>query len=308
MCVLVGVRMKMYPCLPLVTLLAFAVGACALNPHDGADAVDETANELTQADVWVHLDASTGLRNATLSAVNGGKLRCENGQLTDVCKVAKLVLPADCKWECQENLVGQQGETILRGRFSGTKFIATAAFDTWQRGLGNYSVYVMRAPFTCVQEPCPVNLSRQKLNSSTAADTVATLNFATAADPNFASDPARGYDRASTGPGLPVSGRVQNGAFAVDRVWRLETPLRACDPQLTARARAYLADALNVVEYRTVSEAENAANTPDVGRPWLVRSAESPSSVTFTSGINDLWSQKFSVAKSDCKVTILAEH
>jgi hypothetical protein len=300
--------MKFHHGLSVVALLSLVTGACALNADQGAESIEETSNELTQADTWVHLDASTGLRNATLSAVNGGKLRCANGQSADVCKVAKLVLPADCKWECQENLVSQQGEAILRGRFSGTKFTVSAGFDSAQRGMGSYPVYVMRAPATCTQAPCPANLSRQKLNSSAPADSLASLNFATAADPNFVADPARGYDRTSTVPGLPVSGRIVNGAFAVDRVWRLETPLRACDPQLTARARAYIADAFNLVEYRTVSEAENAPNSPDAGRPWLVRSAESPASVTFTSGINDLWSQKFSIAKSDCKVTILAEH
>jgi hypothetical protein len=295
--------------LPWLALLALSASACTLASENDVATAGESADELRAgADVWVRLDSSTGLRNARITAVNGAKLRCSNGQSAATCTAATLTLPSDCKWECQDNLLGLQGETLLLGKFVGSKFVVSAGFDSAQRGLGNHSIYLMRAPSTCLQDPCPASVTRQKLNASQAADVVASINFATAADINFASDTARGYDRTSAGPGLPVSGRMQNGVFNVDRVWRLETPMSACDPQLVARASAYRGDAANLIEYRTVREAESAPNVQDSARAWMVRSAETPQTVTFTTGINDLWAQKFTVAKSTCAVVIIAEH
>ena len=41
---------------------------------------------------------------------------------------------------------------------------------------------------------------------------------------------------------------------------------------------------------------------------WLVRTAETASTVTFTSGLNDLWVERFEIAKATCALTVTAEH
>ncbi len=279
------------------------------------DETSETASEVRTGDIWVHLDSNDGVNNATLSVLNNATTRCPSGRTSKACFATKLVLPADCTWECQDGLLSRRGEGVLHGRFVGRNFVVDAGYDTFSLGMGTTSVYRLSASTTCAQDPCPTAISRQKLNSSARPDAVTALDFSRAVDPNFMLDPMRGYGQLTTAAGLVASGRMYQGVFRVDRVWRLETPKPACDPQLVAREAAYRGDSAAITEFRTVAEAERAPN-PNVdenGDPigslaWLVRTAESPTLVTFTSGTNDLWAQRFTVDKQRCSITITAEH
>ena len=305
----------------LVTAVGVGLGLAGLSgcvddsPEVSDDATSETESEVRTGDIWVHLDSNTGVNNATLSLLNNATTRCPSGRTSKACLATKLVLPADCNWECQDGLLSNRGEGVLRGRFVGSEFVVDFGYDTYSRGMGTTSVYRFTASTTCAQDPCPTAIMRQKLNSSTRPDAVTALDFTHAADPNFVLDPLRGYGQLTMAAGLVASGRMYRGTFRVDRVWRLETPKPACDPQLTAREVAYRGDDGEISEFRTQAEAMRAPN-PNVdenGDPigplhWLVRTGESPSLVTFTAGANDLWTQRFNVDKTTCAVTITAEH
>lgn len=288
-----------------VSLMLFAGCAVADGPDDDFG-VEESA--ITSSGAWYHLDdydpATTA---ATLTVVNGYKVRCPNGTSSRTCQVTSLVVPADCDWECKDGLLSLRGEGVLRGRFEGSSFVATAGFDTFTGGLGGYSIYRLTAWPTCSYDPCPYKISAQKLNTTASPTMVKSVDFTHAVDPNYVLDPTRGDDQASSTAGLLVSGHIVSHVFRADRVWRLWTPKPACDAQLTARNHAYHGDAGGVIQYRTVYEAERAVN-PEGTNAWLVRTAESPVSVEFTSGINDLWAERFAVRKTDCAITVLAEH
>ena len=279
------------------------------------DQTSETTSEVRTGDIWVHLDSNDGVNNATLSVLNNATTRCPSGRTSKACFATKLVLPAHCNWECQDGVLSRRGEGVLHGRFVGSNFVVDVGYDTFGLGMGTASVYRLSASTTCDHDPCPTAISRQKLNSSARPVVIAALDFSRAVDPNFVLDPLRGYGQLTTAAGLLVSGRSYQGVFRVDRVWRLETPIPACDPQLVARDAAYRGDAAEITEFRTQAEAERAPN-PNVdenGEPigslaWLVRTAESPTLVTFTSGINDLWAQRFTVDKQHCSITVTAEH
>ncbi len=282
-----------------------SIAACGATVDD-VDALDGTeASEIKASDVWVHLDANTGLKNATLSVVNGATVRCPNGVVAKSCKVTKLVLPADCNWECQDGLLGHQGEALLHGAFVGTTFVADRGIDTYALGLGTRSIYLLSAAPSCTKDPCPATIERKKLNSS-VHDTVSSLDFAGAVDPNFSLDPFYGWSRLTTPAGLVASGRVSKGAFKVDRVFRLETPKLACDPELVARPHAYSDPGL--LEFRTEFEAERYVDPNGETVHWMVRTAETEATVTFTSGFNDLWAEKFRIDKTTCAITTIAEH
>jgi hypothetical protein len=291
----------------LASSTALLLCACASGDDATPDIADESA-DLQTRDVWVHLDSNAGKYNATLTALNDATMRCPSGRVEKTCTAALLVLPSDCTQSCQDSLLLRAGETILRGRFAGIRFIVAEGLDTFAKDMGKHAVYLLSAASTCASDPCPGAATRRKLNGRSAADSVATLRFSRAIDPAFSADEPLGYDRTTAQEGLVASGRLLQGTFTVDRVWRRKTPKRSCDPLLTARAHAYRGSAPTLVEYRTQAEAENAANTPDTSRAWMVRTAESPSSVTFTSGLNDLWVERFSVSKNACGITTLAEH
>lgn len=288
-----------------IALMFFA--GCAVADDSVDESESTSASSITSSGAWYHLedyDASTTA--ATLTVVNGYKVRCPDGRFSRTCEVTALVLPADCDWECKDGLLSLRGEGVLRGRFDGTTFVATAGFDTFQAGLGTYSLYRLTSAPTCAHDPCPSSISAQKLNTTKAPTAVKSVDFSHAADPNYVLDPTRGDDQIASTAGLVVSGRIVSHVFRADRVWRLWTPKPTCDAQLTARAHAYRGDG-EVVQYRTVSEAERAIPAEGTNG-WLVRTAESPTTVEFTSGINDLWAERFAVAKSDCAITTLAEH
>ena len=283
-------------------------GGCALDlSADDQTSSDESA--VDSSNLYVHLDVTNGLGAATISVVNGYKVRCPDGHSASTCQVAALTVPASCGFECQDGLLGGQGESIVRGGFVGTAFAIAAGHDAWQRGLGTYSVYRITAEPTCTQDPCPAGLRAQKLNTKATATAINGVDFAHANDPNFVLDPTRGDDEITASAGLLVSGHIVSHVFRADRVWRIETPVAACDPQNVARAHAFLGSASDVVQFRTVAVAERSPRTePDTSLAWLVRTAETEATVEFTAGLDDLWDEKFQVRKSDCAVTTTAEH
>jgi hypothetical protein len=268
----------------------------------------ETTSEVRSDNVWVHLDDNTGINNATLTVANNGTTRCPNGRTAATCRVARLVLPSDCNWECQDGLLSRRGESLLQGRFSANTFVVNFGLDTYTTGLGTRSIYRLTASNTCTSDPCPVGIMRQKINSNLAPNAVTSLDFSRAQDPNFVLDPMRGYAQLTTSAGLIASGVMSGSTFRVDRVWRLETPRPACDVQLIARSHAYSGSETTIREFRTVHEAERATDPSGETVRWIVRTAETPTAVTFTSGFNDLWALRFSVAKDTCAITTLAEH
>ncbi len=286
-----------------LTLPILAAGCSAATEEDALEGTDVA--EVKASDVWVHLDANTGLTKATVTVVNNGTVRCPNGAVAKTCAVAKLALPSDCNWECQDGLLGHQGEALLHGAFVGNTFVADRGIDTFSTGLGTRTIYRLSAAPSCTKDPCPATIDRQKLNSS-VKDTVTALDFSGAVDPNFVLDPMLGYGKLTTDTGLIASGRVYKGVFKVDRVFRLETPKPACDPQLVGRAHAYSDPGLR--EFRTEYEAERAIDPNGDSVHWMVRSAETPTTVTFTSGFNDLWAEKYRIDKATCAITTLAEH
>jgi hypothetical protein len=300
-------------CPAAALVVALLASACALQ---GAEEVSQEEDDLQQvtvalgSDVWVHLDSNVGLRAAALTALNGAAMRCPSGGgALRTCTVSSLVLPSDCVVSCQNGLLGHQGETILRGRFVGQTFVVSQGFDTSTTGMGAETLYLVRGSDTCAVDPCPAQLVRQKLNGRPRQESVKSLSFATAVDLSFRADEARGYDLTTSVQGLPVSGRTAQGVFRADRVWRLETPKpNNCDPLLSARAHAYRGDATSLLEYRTQAEAESAPNVGATSRAWMVRTAETPGSITFTSGLNDLWVERFSISKVSCAITTLEEH
>jgi hypothetical protein len=289
-----------------VALAAVPLLHCA-GASDSADLGEDMA-EVRADDVWVHLDNNTGLNNATLTVVNNGTVRCPSGRTAKTCTVSKLVLPAACNWECQDGLLSRQGEGVLHGRFAGQTFVVDAGYDTYMPGLGTSSVYRLTASSTCTKDPCFKDIVRKKLNSSARPDAVASLDFSHAADPSYVLDPMYGQSQLTSAAGLVVSGRMWQGTFRVDRVWRVETPKPSCEPLLTARAHAQRGGIPKIWDFATEAQAERAVDPEGESVHWLVRTAESPTSVTFTLGFNDLWAERFTVAKNDCALTVIAEH
>jgi hypothetical protein len=286
-------------------LLAILLAGCATVEADPT--LESTSDEITSSGAWYHLDAASGLGPATVTVANGYTVKCPNGQTSHTCHVSALVMPADCGWECQDGVLSLRGETLLRGRFDRGAFVVTTAMDTYTHGLGTYSVYELTAAPSCASDPCPHALTAKKLNIASAPVAVTSVDFSHADDPNYVLDPTRGDDQASSSAHLLVSGHIVSHVFRADRVWRLENTRTGCDAQQTARAYAYSGS--EVIQFRTVAVAERAqAPAGEEGLSWLVRTGESPTTVTFTSGRNDLWAQQFDIAKSTCAVTVTHEH
>jgi hypothetical protein len=293
--------------LSLLTLALAPTLGC-VDAADDADQLGDTQEEIGSAGAWYHLDATSGLGAATVSVVNGYKVKCPSGATARTCQVTALVVPADCNFECTDGLLGMQGEGMVKGHFDHGKLVIEAGLDTWRTGLGTASVYRITAAPTCAADPCPRGLTAQKLNIASAPVAISKLDFTGADDVNYVLDPTRGDDQAASAAGLLASGRIVSHVFRADRVWRLETPKPACDPQLLARAHAYLGDASDLVQFRTVAEAERATDPNGGTVAWLVRTGETPTAVTFTSGINDLWAERFDIAKATCALTVTGEH
>ncbi|HEY4242254.1 MAG TPA: hypothetical protein VGM88_20695 [Kofleriaceae bacterium] len=288
---------------------AMFAAACGPTIDTDTDTTDDESTLLDSAGAYYHLDAANHLGAATLSVVNGRKVRCPDGSKSATCTVTALSVPADCGFECQDGLLGLQGETVLQGHFAGTTFVVTAGFDTWERGLGSYSVYRVTGAKQCAHDPCPSSSVSQKLNSTAAPTTVNSVDDSHADDTNYVLDPVRGDAQSLTPAGLLASGHVTSHVFRADRVWRQETPVLACDVQQTAFAHA--ADGfggVDITQFRTVTAAEHAQPPEDGSIAWLVRTAETAHLVTFTSGENDLWAETFTVDPTSCALVVTGEH
>ncbi|MCX5741296.1 MAG: hypothetical protein NT062_02220 [Proteobacteria bacterium] len=270
------------------------------------------ADAIASANAWYLLDAANGLGAATVSVANGYKVECPDGHFGRTCEVRALVVPADCNFECTDGLLGLQGVSLVRGSFEGDTFVIAAGFDTFARDLGTRSIYRITGAPTCAHDPCPTGLLAQKLDTKAKPTAIVAVDFAHAVDPNYVLDPTRGDAQVASDAGLLVTGHIVLHVFRVDRVFRLETPAPACDPQLAARAHVSLGSAPELYQARTVAEAERHVDPnqdpEDMHVTWLVRTAETPTTVTFTSGINDLWAERFVVAKTGCAITTIAEH
>jgi hypothetical protein len=291
-----------------LALLAVLVG-CATT---GDDDTDIDTDEIVSANQYYWIDAANGLGAATLTVANGYKVTCPDGHFARTCNVTALLVPADCNFECTDDLLGLQGASLVRGSFVGTRFKIAAGFTTFSRERGSYSVYRITGAPSCAADPCPSGLQAQKVDTTAQPTAVTSVDFSHAADPNYVIEPVRGDAQIASAAGLLVSGHIVSHVFRADRVFRLETPKPACDPQLTAEAHAYRGSAPSLHLSRTVAAAERwidpDQDPEDMHTSWLVRTAETPALVTFTSGVNDLWAEKFTVAKTTCAITTIGEH
>lgn len=83
-----------------------------------------------------------------------------------------------------------------------------------------------------------------------------------------------------------------------------------CVPAETAKG--YFVGRLDAdtVYYAATSEADGERYRDPQGRSvrWLAKTAETATTVSFTGGTNDLWAQRFVIAKNTCGITVTAEH
>jgi len=288
--------------------LVLLLGACATT--EGDELVTQS-DAIASANAWYTIVAANGLGHAIVEVANGYKVACPNGHSARACDVTALVVPATCGFECTDGLLGLQGDSLVRGSFAGTTFVIAAGFDTYSKGLGDSSIYKITGAATCTQEPCPSGLVAAKLGVKTAGTKITSVDFSHSVDPNYVLDPTRGDDQIASSEGLYATGRVVSHVFRADRVFRLETSHAACDPQQIARFYAYNGET-ELRQFRTETEAENfvppADQNGEFHSSWLVRSAETPTKIEFTSGANDLWAQKFELTRSSCALTVTGEH
>ena len=306
----------------LSTLALGSLAGCGAPSPDGegSDAVAESAFAATGAS-YVRLETiATGAY--TFSRVNGGKLGCAVGPDAKQCTVEKLVLPADCDWECTDGILSLRGVTVLRGEFKSaydataghrvTSFVAAAGFDTLDATLGDKPVYRLTArPTSCGKKTCPVAIVSTTVNG-TSTRSVTRVDFSTSHDPNYVLDDSRGVAQMARPEGLLVSGKLTAGVFKADRVWRQWTPEADCDVLKAARdyyftTTAPSADEVDLV-FATTSEAETYADPQHRSVKWLVRTDKNTLAIGYTGGINDLWAQTFTVDTHTCKVTLTGEH
>jgi hypothetical protein len=305
---------------PALLSLALGLAACATDATD----VDSSSAAAITATTSIYRVESIVDGAIKLSLANGGVFTCpgvasEGGKR---CTVAKLVLPADCGWECTDGLLSLRGVTLLEGTLDKVfdaaankklaRLVVTAGWDTWRPGPGPFQYYRLTpASPTCEASPCPGELRAKRLNGSEPAKTVTRVDFSKADDTNYVLDPTRGTAQAASAAGLLASGVIKNGVFQADRVLRLWTPKPACDPQLVARAHWLTGgeDYLDV-ELDTIFEAERYQDDTGLGRSvhWLVRDAEDALAVEYVAGVNDLWAERIGIDKATCEITVLAEH
>lgn len=83
-----------------------------------------------------------------------------------------------------------------------------------------------------------------------------------------------------------------------------------CVPDETAKG--YFVGRLDAdtVYYAATSVADGERHVDPTGRSvrWLARTAESATTVSYVGGTNDLWAQRFDIAKASCGLTVTAEH
>lgn len=285
----------------------------------GAESLEGDANELegqtedelsgTSADVYVRLERGATPTSFVASRVNGGTVRCANGKRATRCIVDAVELPPDCGWECKDGVLSLRGVTVLRGSFKRSSvrasFVALAAFDTFDRTLGRYDIYrIAKSGATTTAVVAGSRATPRR---------VSRVSFAQAHDPNYVLDPARGTEQLSRPEGLLATGRFVSGAFQVDRVFRQWTPgvTAACDPLATAKAMVFASPPDEESVQLVLPSVEIAERYQDPqGRHvhWLVQNATDAVSTAFTSGSNDLWSQRFTVNLATCAITITGEH
>ena len=306
----------------LSTLALGSLAGCGAPSPDGegSDAVAESASAATGA-TYVRLETiATGAY--TFSRVNGGKLGCAVGPDAKQCTVEKLVLPADCEWECTDGILSLRGVTVLRGDFKSTydaalkrkvtSFVAASGFDTLDATLGSFPVYRLTARSTsCGKKTCPVAIVSTTVNG-TSTRSVTKVDFSTSHDPNYVLDDSRGVAQMARPEGLLVSGKLTAGVFKADRVWRQWTPEADFDVLKAARDYYFTttppsADEVDLV-FPTTSEAETYADPQHRSVKWLVRTDKNALAIGYTGGINDLWAQTFTVDTHTCKVTLTGEH
>ncbi|CAN5335559.1 hypothetical protein BH11MYX1_BH11MYX1_37020 [soil metagenome] len=282
--------------------------ACAT---PGGDELVTDSDAIASAKAWYRIIAANALGPATVEVANGYKVVCPDGHSARACDVTALVVPASCGFECTDGLLGLQGDSLVRGSFAGSAFVIAAGFDTYSSGLGSYSIYKITGAPTCSHAPCPGGLVAAKLDLKTAGTKIASVDLSHAVDPNYVLDPTRGDDQIASSEGLLATGHIVSHVFRADRVFRLETSHPACDPQLVARIYAYNGET-ELRQFRTDTEAEHFVPPADVNGEFhssgLVRSAETLTTVEFTSGSNDLWAQKFEISKVTCAITVTGEH
>lgn len=300
-------------------LVALAVAGCVTDQDLPLDDVEQSASAATPD--YFRLDRALPAGGYVVTRVNGGAMRCPDGQVTNRCTVDDLVLPADCDWECRDGVLSMRGVTVLRGQLRSsrtssprvrTSLVAFAAFDTFDASIGGMQVYRLQQKVqTCPVAPCPIATTAIRLNSVNELLRPTTVDFSRAHDPNYVLEPERGAVQMARPEGLIASGMRVGGVFRVDRVWRQWAPLADCDVDAAARAHAWPTPPSSGEVQRmfsTTLEAEQYRDSRGRSVRWLVRTENTTTAIKYTSGINDLWAETFEVSTTTCAVTTTGEH
>lgn len=310
----------MFSKISLLATLSLLAAACAVDgtgtPQDPAS---ESSDELASPGTPFYFTWSKVVPPTTIKDPNGGLIMCADGHSARACTVDQIVYPASCNWECVEGIgPGSQGSDLLLGTLqyktvSGKRqrvLRITAGWDTSYPDAPRGKVYRVTAKSaTCAQAPCPAAMTARPVNATSGTLSFGNIDFATAQDVNYHSQPGRGFNEVTTAEGLFLTGRVVRGTFVADQVYRRWVPELACDAYSTAFNYWHDEGGGHQVDFRTETEAWSyVPATPVDGRKWIVRDQESPTMVRFTGGINDLWAVRFTIDKRTCELAVVAEH
>ncbi len=265
--------------------------------------------------------SAEGLRGpAVLSGLNWTRMECPDGRWERRCTVDRIMVPADCGWECQDGLLGLQGVTALRGRFEvrfdpasqkvESVFRVEAGFDTWRKPLGLLPMFhVRQGSFTSPENGGAPAYTVRRINNRHIAE-VDVLDFSKADDPNFALYPERGMDWVRAPEGLLVTGELRERTLVVDRVFRQWTPRPVCDPHALARTYVFGAPVEGEVYLEFATQVEAQSYREPEGRfvHWLVPGEDKGRTQEYWGGRNDLWAVRFEVNKVSCALTLTGEH
>jgi hypothetical protein len=311
----------MVPSRVLLTLTALTLTACAADSTDASwddpsGAVELQATRLAYF-TWDYAQ-TTG---TWVKDPNGGYTVCANGCKSNRCRVEQIVYPADCNWECSDEGIGPntQGYDLLHGTLAyktiggKRKAVLTikAAWDTMSADAPRGYLYRIRPrAMTCTQAPCPGPMFAWRVNRGTTGRIAFNqIDFATAQDPNYHSQPGRGWNEVLTAEGLYATGSDVGGTFVVDQVFRRWTPQLGCNPYTTALGYWQVAGGDYQTDFRTEVEAMNYVVPEDFDDfKWLVRDQDAWSTTRFTGGLRDQWAVRFTVDKKSCAVTLVGEH
>ncbi|HYX39497.1 MAG TPA: hypothetical protein VE954_40885 [Oligoflexus sp.] len=232
----------------------------------------------------------------------------ENGR--NACSNVTLELPERCSFECKNALLSGQGTAIIKGSFSQetAQFVALSGFDTWRaRSLPAPVLKITSQDVTCEGNRCRGTLQMENLKTGQRSS-LKEISFAEADDKNYQLDGARAQNDLKSADGLLVTGSTKKQVLKVRYVFRVWISEAACDA--LKRVQELIMPAGDPEALFNLIQNENEIVLPADGRTlyWAQQIESDVQSVTYKTGINDLWSQIVSINLTTCAATVLAEH